>query len=80
VTVRAHHGHHALVGGGPRKLGELLAGFLPHADPDLTALGYKARQPVVVTLARHHHLVEAPTPGPQSLLHRMHAVQDVHER
>src|SRR5579859_6857438 len=78
--VGADHGDDALMGGGSRQLGDLLARVLPDAHARLTAFGDQPVETIVLALAGHHHVVEPPATRPQRLFDRMYAVEDFHIR
>jgi hypothetical protein len=68
------------MGRGLRHLGELFAGFLADADAGLAAKGDQAFEALVLALAGDDDLVEAALASLESLLNRVHAVQNFHER
>ncbi len=61
------------------KLGKLLSPFLAHAHPGRAAGGDKAREPVILALASHQHVIETASAGFERFLHRMHAEENVHK-
>jgi hypothetical protein len=75
-----NHGDDALVGGGLRAQGELLARLLQHANAELAAEGNELFETQVVALAGHDHMVKLALTGLEGFLDRVHAVQDFHER
>jgi hypothetical protein len=72
--LRVNHGHNALVSGVLGKLRQLLAGFLANGDATLAAESDETRQTLVVPLASHQKMVEAPAAGFECLFDRMDAI------
>lgn len=77
--LRANERDDALMGGGLRGEGELLARLLKDADARVAALGDEVIETFVVAFASHENLIEAAAAGLKSLGDRMQAVENFHE-
>jgi hypothetical protein len=77
--LRTDQSHDALVGGGLGELGQLLARLLADAEAGLAAEDDQALQALIVPLAGHQNMVEAPTSGLDCLFNRMQPVENFHK-
>ncbi len=76
--LRANERDDALVGGGLRGKGEMLARLLKDANPGVAALGDEAIETVVMTFSGDEDVIEAAAAGLERFRHRMQAVENFH--